>query len=109
MEATDTVDISDITSSFCESGEGISEISTSLKCAKIYSPSMCQKELTRSLQVVGAANRHKLFSSALNDVLAALIKDSGCYVNDFIMSASTTRRAGQTARGNKLQITINTF
>ena len=65
--------------------------------------------ITSLPQVDTAADRHKLSSNALNDVLTGLIKDSGGDVNDFIISTSTTRRARQTARSNEFEHIKNKF
>ena len=109
LEAIDSVNISDsdVTSSLCESEEKIPETSASFKNAFItlYVP----RRITSLPQVVAAADRHKLSSNALNDVLTGLIKGSGGDVNDFIISASTTRRARQTARSNEFEHIKNKF
>ena len=103
FEAIDSVNISnsDVTSSLFESEEEIPETSVSSKNAFITLN--VPRRITSLPQVVAAADKHKLSSNALNDVLAGLIKDSGCDVNDFIISASTTRRARQTARSNEFE------
>ena len=101
LEAIDSVNISDsdVTSSLFESEEEIPETSASSKNAFITFN--VPRRITSLPQIVAAADRHKLSCNALNDVLTGLIKDSRGDVNDFIISASTTRRARQTARSNE--------
>ena len=103
MEAIDSVNISDsdVTSSLRESEQEIPETSASSK--NIFITLDVPRRITSLPQVVAAADRHKLSSNALNDDLTGLIKDSGGDVNDFIISASTTRRARETARGNEFK------
>jgi len=54
-------------------------------------------------QVVAAADRHKLSSNALNDVVSSVIKESGGDVNDFVLSTSTTLRARKSVRNQQFQ------
>ena len=109
LEAIDSVNISDsdVTSSFFESEEEIPKTSASSKNAFIILN--VPRRITSLPQVVAAADRPKLSSNALNDVLTGLIKDSGGNVNDFMISASITRRARQTARSNEFEHIKNKF
>ena len=109
LEAIDSVNISDsdVTSSLFESEEEIPETSASSQNAFITLN--VPRRFTSLPQVVAAADRHKLSSNALNGVLTGLIKDSGGDVNDFIISASTTRGARQTARSNEFEHIKNKF
>ena len=61
------------------------------------------RRITSLPQVVAAADRRKLSSNVLNDVLTGLIKDSEDDVNDFIINTITARRARQTARSNEFE------
>ena len=75
LEAIDSVNISDsdVTSS-CFESEEIPETSASSKNAFITFN--VPRRIASLPQVVAAADRHKLSSNALNDVLTGLIKDS---------------------------------
>ena len=59
------------------------------------------RHVTSLPQVVEAADRHKLSNNAVNDILAALIRDCGCDLNDFVLSKSTTLRMRQVALSSR--------
>ena len=67
------------------------------------------KRITSVPHVVAAAHKHNLSSNALNDVVTGLTEDCRADVNDFIISASTTRKARRTARSNEFELTKNKF
>ena len=108
LEAIDFVDISDsdASSSLRKAEEEIPETGASSKNTFI---TLNVPRITSIPQGVAAADRHKVSSNALNDVVTGLIKDGGGDVNDFITSARTTRRARQTARSNEFEHTKNKF
>jgi len=61
---------------------------------KLYVP----KRIATASQVVAAADRHRISSNALNDVLAAVIRESDGDVNDFILSKASTLRGRKQVR-----------
>ena len=60
---------------------------------KLYVP----KRIATTSQVVSAADRHRISSNALNDVLAAIIRESNGDVNEFVLSKASTLRGRKQA------------
>ena len=56
------------------------------------------KRIAAASQVVAAADRHRISSNALNDILAAFIRESDGDVNDFILSKASTLRGRKEVR-----------
>ena len=56
------------------------------------------KRIAAAFQVVAAADRHRISSNALNDSLAAFIRESDGDVNDFILSKASTLRVRKEVR-----------
>ena len=78
--------------------------STSNITAKPQSVSLeVPRQITKLPQSIAAADRHKISSNALNDVLAALIRECHGNVNDFVLSTSTTLRSRQVVRSTEFE------
>ena len=56
------------------------------------------KRIAAASQVVAAADKHRISSNALNDILAAFIRESDGDVNDFILSEASTLRGRKKVR-----------
>ena len=113
VEVTEAADLgsSDVTINSSESsmsGDDVVKCDT-FSAKKSFVTLNVPKKITSLPQVVAAADRHKLSSNALNDVLSALIKDSGGDVNDFILSTSTTLRFRKVARSKEFQLIQSKF
>ena len=67
------------------------------------------RQISALPQVVEAADRHKLSSNAVNDVLAALIRDCGGDVDDFVLSKSTTLRMRRNVRLSQFESVRRSF
>ena len=76
-----------------------SQIQTTLSYVSLKVP----RRIAALPQVVAAADRHKLSSNALNDVLASLIRECNGNVQDFILSTSSTLRARQLVRSKQFE------
>ena len=61
---------------------------------KLYVP----KRIATTSQVVSAADMHRISSNALNDVLAAIIRESNGDLNEFVLSKASTLRGRKQAR-----------
>ena len=66
---------------------------------KLYDP----KRIATTCQVVSAADRHRISSNALNDVLAAIIRESNGDVNEFVLSKASTLRGRKQARHSEFE------
>ena len=53
------------------------------------------RKIVNSSEVVAALDRHKISPRAFNDVFAAIVKASGRYLNNFVISTSTTNRTAK--------------
>lgn len=67
------------------------------------------RQITGLPHVIQAADRHKVSSNALNDILASLIRDCGGDINDFVVSKATTLRKRRISRSNQFETIKQTF
>ena len=103
-ETGSDVGLSNITTNSSTSSsteEDIAGCSDSIITKSQYVTLQVPRQIATLPQVVSAADRHKMSSNALNDVLSSLIKECNGNVNDFILSTSSTLRARQATRSQE--------
>ena len=65
------------------------------------------KRIATTSQVVSAADRHRISSNALNDVLSAIIRESNGDVNEFVLSKASMLRGRKQARHSEFEYVKN--
>lgn len=93
----------DSETSVCSTDEDIPNTSRSeLKSDSV--PLNVPRRIIFSPSVILAADRHKISSNALNDIVAALIRESNGNVDDFVLSKTSTLRARKKQRSEQFQL-----
>ena len=89
-----------------------------INCSTDFVELKVSRKIVNSPKVVAALDHHKLSPSAFNDVFAAFIRASSGYLNNFVISTSTTNRTAKKVRTKmfekakedlKKQYSINSF
>ena len=67
------------------------------------------RNIASTSQVVMTADRHKISSNALNDIIASIIRESQGCVKDFVLSQMSTLRGRKKLRSLKFELVKENF